>query len=233
MADVFENDSIEEKDNALKRFISFKNILFALLILIVINLLYLDILIIKSGNIKTIEKIISTPSSTNNQNDSFCSLSCITKINEEIQKLNKQTVSKAVTPTPTIAQTPSVGSSSVKEYYIPFGSGSGNSSDWQDVAGLQAYVDSAGYPNIKSVVFEASLHIPTGNETATVRLYNATDGHPVWNSEVNFNGNASSVFLTSSSVSLDNGNKLYKVQMKTQLQFNAVLDQSRLHITTK
>ncbi len=233
MANVFENDSIEEKDNIFKRFISFKNIFFALLILIVINLLCLDILIFKNRNIKTIEKIIPTSSLTNDQNDSSCSLSCITKINEEVQKLNKQTIQKAVTLTPTETKKPSVSSLSVKEYYIPFGSGSGNSADWQDVAGLQAYVDSVGYPNIKSVVFEASLHIPTGNETVTVRLYNATDGHPVWNSEVNFNGNASSVLLTSSSVSLDSGNKLYKVQMKTQLQFNAILDQSRLHITTK
>ena len=100
------------------------------------------------------------------------------------------------------------------------------------MAGLQASIDSNGYNSIKSVVFEVSLHVPTGNETASVRLYNSTDNHPVWNSELTFNGNSSSVFMSSSPISLDSGNKLYKVQIKTQLQYPAIVDQSRVHITT-
>lgn len=204
--------------------------LFILLFIILLNLLYLDIVVF--------QKIKQNPSSLLEFSDNGqCSSACVTKINEAVSSLTNilPTLTSSSSPTPT--KTPPVfsGSSSsvAKEYYVPFGSGSGSSSDWQDVPGLQAYVDSTAYQNIKQVVFEASLHIPTGNETASVRLYNATDGHPVWNSEVNFNGNTLSVFLSSQPVSLDIGNKLYKVQMKTQLQYPAILDQSRLHITTK
>ncbi len=230
MANIIENNSIGEKNNIFRRLSSFKNILLVLLILIFINLLYLDVLILKGESIKT----ISSPTFTQSgQSESSCSSACVTKINEAVKAFSKPSVLPTVSPIPTKSQNSSVSSSSVKEYYVPFGSGSGNSADWQDVSGLQAYVNSTSYPNIKSVVFEASLHIPTGNETVNVRLYNATDNHPVWNSEVYFNGNTSSVLATSSNVTLDSGNKLYKVQLKTQLQFQAILDQSRLHITTK
>nr|MBI5455765.1 hypothetical protein [Candidatus Levybacteria bacterium] len=236
MANDFKEESTGESGSIIKKIITQKNIILLLLFLIFLNLLYLDVIFIRGSGIKTIEKIISAPSSQTNQNDSTCSSACITKINEVKNNIKKQTssdITPTITPTPTKLQYQPQDSSSVREYYVPFGTGSGSSSDWQDVSGLQAYVDSVSYPNIKSVVFEASLHIPTGNETASVRLYNATDKHPVWNSEINFNGNSSSIFLTSASISLDSGNKLYKVQMKTQLQYQAILDQSRLHITTK
>lgn len=230
MANSFENDSIEEKSNIFKKIASFKNISLIFLIFIFINLLILDILIFKGVNIKT----ISIPSSQNTQNDLSCSSACITKINEAVQTFNKPSVLPTDTPIPT--KTPAQSgsfTSNVKEYYVPFGSGSGSSLDWQDISGLQASVDNTSYPNIKSIVFEVSLHIPTGNEIASVRLYNATDGRVVANSQLDFNGNTTSQLLISQPVNLDYGNKLYKVQMKTQLQFNAILDQSRLHITTK
>lgn len=234
MAKVFQEDTIEEKDSP-KRFLSRERIIILLLLVIFLNLVYLDILVLKGFGSKTIERIISQTPETSSDNQT-CGKDCVDKINEIVNLYLKPTasLSPTLTPTPTKAQSSSSSTQSVaKEYYVPFGSGSGSSSDWQDVAGLQAYVDSTAYQNIKQVVFEASLHIPTGNQTASVRLYNATDGHPVWNSEVNFNGNTLSVFLGSQPVSLDIGNKLYKVQMKTQLQYPAILDQSRLHITTK
>lgn len=236
MGRMFSDDvSSKEDKGRLKSLFSAKNILFLLLIAIFLNLVYLDILVFKGFGSKTIERIVSQDNEPSLSIET-CGQDCVNKIQEAVTQALKATASLSPTLTPTLAKTQSSLSNSqsvAKEYYIPFGAGSGSSSDWQDVSGLQAYIDSASYPNIKSVVFEASLHIPTGNETANVRLYNATDGHPVWNSEITFNGNSSSVFLTSSSVSLDSGNKLYKVQMKTQLQFNAILDQSRLHITTK
>ena len=232
MANIF-NDSIEESENPIKKIITRKNILFILLFLIFLNLLYLDLLFFQNSGIQTVKKIIPVPSQSDLSDN--CSSLCVDqKINNAISafKTNNSLI-PSVTPIPTkaVIQTNSVNVS--REFYIPFGSGSGSSSDWQDVGGLQAYVDSSNYPSIKSVVFESSLHIPTGNQIASVRLYNATDGHPVWNSQIDFNGNTSSLLLTSQVVYLDSGNKLYKVQMKTQLQFQAVLDQSRLHITTK
>lgn len=236
MAKVFQEDTIEEKD-APKRFLSRERIIILILFLIFLNLIYLDFMIFRVSSVKTIEKIISAPLTPPNitQDDNFCSTACISKINDLAVSLNKPTLTPTLTPVPTKSQTnsnSSSNSSAVKEYYVPFGSGSGNSFDWQDIAGLQASIDKSSYPNIKSAVFEVSLHVPTGNQTANVRLYNTTDGHPVWNSELAFNGNSSSVFMTSQAISLDSGNKLYKVQMKTQLQYSAIIDQSRIHITT-
>lgn len=232
MANII-NDSIEEEQSFVNKIINRKNILFILLLLIFLNLLYLDTLFVKNSVSQPTKE--TSPIATNNNSQDYCSASCIDqKISNAISafKINNS-LTPSITPTPTKAVVQSNPASVSREFYVPFGSGSGSSSDWQDVGGLQAYVDSSNYPNIKSIVFEASLHVPTGNETASVRLYNATDGHPVWNSQIDFSGNTSSLLLTSQAVSLDSGNKLYKVQMKTQLQFQAVLDQSRLHITTK
>jgi hypothetical protein len=235
MDKIFPKEPVEEESYSLKRFLSLKHIFYALIILVLANLIYLDIVIFQGGNAKVIEKITSNPSSSQdtskNNDETFCSQACITKINEAGTSLNKATPTSLPTSAPTKAQQTSGSTNAPKEYYVPFGSGSGSSSDWQDVSGLQANVDSAAYGTIKSVVFEASLHVPTGNENAAVRLYNATDNHPVWYSQLDFTGNTSSVFLSSNKITLDAGNKLYKVQLKTQLQFPAVLDQSRLHIT--
>jgi len=235
MAKVFDEDIIEERDRH-RGFLSKGKIVILILFLIFLNLIYLDFMILRLSNVKTIEKIVTAPftAQSSKQDDNFCSTACISKINDLAVSLNKPTLTPTLTPTPTKTPTSSstTQSSSIKEYYIPFGSGSGSSSDWQDIAGLQASIDKSGYPNIKSVVFEVSLHIPTGNQTANVRLYNATDGHPVWNSEITFDGNSTSVFKSSSPISLDSGNKTYKVQLKTQLKFEAIIDQSRVHIIT-
>ena len=230
--ELIEQSARDNKFDFIKKIFSKQNLIFLILFAIFLNLLYLDLIIAKGTNIKTIEKIISAPTFDKSSDNTACLNECKALINEEIGKLNKATpVISSPTPTkaPASAQTTS---STTKEYYVPFGSGSGSSLDWQDMAGLQASIDSNGYNSIKSVVFEVSLHVPTGNETASVRLYNSTDNHPVWNSELTFNGNSSSVFMSSDSISLDSGNKLYKVQIKTQLQYSAIVDQSRVHITT-
>ena len=118
-----------------------------------------------------------------------------------------------------------------KEYFVPLGTGTNATSDWADVVGASAYVDTAQYPKIKKVVFEATLAVPTGNQIAYVRLFNETDGHPVWYSEMSMNTTGPTL-LTTQAITLDKGSKLYKVQMKTQLKYPANLNQSRIHIAT-
>lgn len=142
------------------------------------------------------------------------------------------------TPSPSVAPTaapvvqqpvvvPQSQPAAVKEYFIPFGAGSSNAGDWTDVPGLTAQIDFGSYPNIKEVHFEASIAIPTANETASVRLFNVTDKHPVWYSEITLmNGQ----FISSNPIVYDTGLKTYQVQMKTSLQYTANLIQSRLHI---
>ena len=194
----------------------------------VFNLAYIDILTFLNPKPASVQKVVTfVPSVTP---DAFCPASCLSQIREATASY------KPSSKTPTITSAPlpvNVVAPRVKEFFIAFGSGSNSSNDWQDVPGLQAYIDSNNYPHIKSVTFEASVHVPTGNETANVRLFNATDKHPVWSSEVLFNGGGSPQLLISKPITFDEGNKLYKVQMKTQLQFQAILDQARIHIITK
>lgn len=120
---------------------------------------------------------------------------------------------------------------SVKEYFVPLGTGTTSSGTWTSISGAAAYVDSGNYPHIKQVVFEASVSVPTVNQSVNVRLYDVTDQHPVWFSDVILQSGSSGQFLVSQPITLDAGNKLYQVQMQTQLQYVASLDQSRIHIT--
>ena len=121
---------------------------------------------------------------------------------------------------------------SAKEYYVPLGSGSGIAGEWEDVTGVAAYIDSASYGRIKQVTFEATTAIPAGGQRIWVRLYNVTDQHPVWYSEMTTDM-SSATLLTSQPITLDKGNKLYQVQMKTQLKITTSLTQARIRITTR
>lgn len=123
------------------------------------------------------------------------------------------------------------GGSAAKEYFVPLGTGTNKSDDWLDVEGAQSYIDSTQYRKIKKVTFEATLEIPNGAQISYVRLYNVTDKHPVWFSEMNMDGSGPQL-LISAPISLDPGQKLYKVQMKSQLKGLINLVQSRVHILT-
>lgn len=122
--------------------------------------------------------------------------------------------------------------SSAKEYYVPLGSGSNNTDTWTDVAGASAYIDTSSYGKIKKVTFEATVSVPNGSQQVWARLFNSTDKHPVWYSEVSTD-NSGPITLTSPTISLDSGNKLYQVQMKSQLKGLTNITQSRIHITTQ
>jgi len=138
-------------------------------------------------------------------------------------------------PTPSIVpqainviQNSPAAASAVQDYYIPLGSGSSQAGDFTDVPGTQSIFDLGQYKNVKEIRFEASVYIPNAAQTVSVRLYNQTDKHTVWNSEVSTSNN--SAFLTSAPISYDNGAKTYQVQMKTQLQAPANLSQARIHV---
>ncbi len=141
-------------------------------------------------------------------------------------------VSLTPTPTPSKIQTSSSQSPLVKDYFIPLGSGSSQNPEWTDIPGVQAAIDFGKYQTIKEIRFEASIYVPTGNQIVSARLYNNTDQHPVWSSEVTMKENSTS-YLSSSSLVYDKGEKVYQVQMKTQLRDIANLVQSRIHIILK
>ena len=224
---------MEEEKN---KFLSLQTIFRTLAFLVLINIIFLDVFLFKDKKIEIIEKTVPVPAISNS-----CPVSCLSEISNATKTAAlsiKPTAPPAggFTPTPTArfvsqTQTPTQASSSVKEFFVPFGAGSNSSDDWQDISGLRATLDPANYGSIKTVIFEATIRIPTGNEIAYVRLYNTTDKHPVWFSDV-FQEGGTPQLLTSKPISLDSGNKTYQVQMKTSLKYPAYLDQSRLHIIT-
>lgn len=177
--------------------------------LLLANTLVIDYLVIKNLSNESGVLGVTTVTST-------CPQACITLINK----------SKTTTTTKTTG---------VKEYYIPLGSGVGSGAeatgDWEDVSGVQAYIDPSQYGKIKQITVETTVYVPTGNQKVWIRLVNSTDGRSMLGSELSMVGTGPTV-LTSPPISLDGGNKLYKIQMKTQLKYSANITQSRLRITT-
>lgn len=206
-------------------------------ILVVANIVYLDyqILIKKSATENTVDSakndnkiVLATPTLP----EDVCRTDCV---NSLLEKIKEATASIKPSDTKVFTQSKNAQSASesgVKEIFISFGSGTSSAYEWTDVGGLQAYIDTTKYPKIKSTVFEATVYIPTGNQKAEVRLYNATDKHPVWFSDVSLEGGQTQ-FLVSQPITLDEGNKLYQIQMKTSLKYPANLTQARVHIILK
>ncbi len=204
-------------------------LLVSLSVAIVANMLYVDSMLLPLIQ-KPMTSPVETsppPSSTSSTKPDICPQSCLTQI-DKVTSAVRLSLPPTPTSTPVIASIPAAGT---KEFFISFGGGSTMSDDWQDITGLTAIVDSTNYAQIKKVTFEASVHIPAANERAFVRLFDATDKHPVWFSEVSLEGGDTKLMI-SPAITLDPGEKMYQVQMKTSLKYQAVLDQSRLHIVT-
>lgn len=216
-----------------KSILVLKIILALLLLLILGNLVFLDWQIVKEKR-KVAEEnattALPTPTATptlrtnesSPSGEGNCPQACLLAIDQAVK----------TAPTPTLTITPQSSISSVKEFFVPFGSGSTRSNDWEDITGLAAYIDSTKYGKIKTAVFEAAVYIPDGDQGVYARLYNVTDKHPVWFSEVYHEG-GSPKLLVSQPITLDSGNKLYQVQMKTTLRHWANLNQARVKITTE
>lgn len=165
---------------------------------------------------------LSTPTSEPTSQQ-VCSSGCLSVIQQATKS-----AAPIIQKTQPIPQTVS----GTQEFYVPFGSATVTSQTMQTVSGLQAYVNTNNYPPIQQVFFEVSVSVPTGNETANVQLFNSTAQHPVWFSNVLFNGGTAGQLITSQPITLDPGNNLYVVQMQTQLTYPAILEQARLHIIT-
>ena len=214
-----------------------------LLFLLFINILLVDFLVARNLYGDT------TPPGVTSETDGTvdtksCSAGCLTAINDAVSPL-KMTPPPAGEPTsqmknvqvvqpteiPSQQTTLSQTENSVKEYFIPLGTGSSSSSDWTDLAGVKAEIDKTKYGRIQKVLFEASVHVPNANQIVEIRLYNETDKYTVGNSEFLYPSGTTQNFRIAE-IQLGQGAKTYKVQIKTQLQYTAVLDQARVHITT-
>lgn len=199
-------------------------------LLFLINLLILDIKVFRAEK----ETAVITPAIEKPQAEvtppddqvletNLCPSACLEIITEATASSLVQTI-----PLPT----PITFEPQIKEFYIPLGSGSTKSADWEELAGVEAVIDSANFSNIKSIIFEASLHIPTANGKVYAKLYNVTDKHDVWFSKVWAEGSVS-YRAESAEISLSPGRKLYRVMMRTTMSYEAILDSARVKILLK
>ncbi|MDP3726850.1 MAG: hypothetical protein Q8Q96_00870 [bacterium] len=206
------------------RFSLLRHLNMALFTFMFLNLLFLNIWVFQKRAREPIQTVVHSDESSKFKEE-------VSKIYETIQEATAS-VRLLLTPVPgSVSESLSSIPSSTKEFFVPLGSGTNIVDEWTDVAGAQAYIDRSQYGSIKSVVFEASVYIPTGNQIVWVRLFNVTDKHPVWLSEMSHEGGAPKL-LVSKPITLDSGNKLYQVQMKNQLKDKVNLVQSRVRITT-
>ncbi|HVT00713.1 MAG TPA: hypothetical protein VHE53_00590 [Patescibacteria group bacterium] len=203
----------------------------------VIALLILDLLFLNYKIIFVKPTLGSNIQSQTTQTASNSEGSTITEAKDSCGQNCQAYINKAISDAMGESRTTSVGTNTsanpASEYFVPLGSGVINSTSWQTVAGMQAYIDSSAYSNIGTVTFEISISIPSGNETANFQLYDQTQNHPVWNSEVTFTGGGTPQLLISAPITLDPGNNLYVVQAQTQLPFPAYITQARVHIITQ
>jgi len=188
-----------------------------LTLLLLANIIYLNIYLFNRG-------LLPKPSDTSHVQSPVVSITP-----SPITQPTRQTTLSPATPSKTQPPAQTFVPRTVKDYYISLGSGASDANTWTDVPGVQAVIDFGQYPHVKEIHFEISLYIPTANEWVSVRLYNETDKHPVWNSQVTTDP-ATTAYLTSPALSYDTGAKLYQVQMETQLQAPTTLVQSRIHI---
>ena len=196
-------------------------IIFSFLLLLTVNVVLLDLFVFSRPY------RLSEPISVVAPTPSFeCPGSCQTMIED---KLATQKNSEASIPLQT-TQLQSANSST-KEYYVSLGSGSTRLTDYQDLTSVEAYVNTINYPPIKQAYFEAHLRNTTGNGAVFAKLFNVTDKHDVWFSEVTFVGGGTG--LQESKIILDRGNKLYRVMIKATLPYDVYLDNARIRIVTQ
>ncbi|MBI2616596.1 hypothetical protein HYW55_00505 [Candidatus Gottesmanbacteria bacterium] len=202
-------------------------LLLTLLIVITINLFILDIKIFtpaatRFSDIST--TIVPTaPVVSADANENSCPASCVGLI-QNIQ--TSQTSAELPIQSQTSSQLPTT-----REYYIPLGSGSTQNTQWEDLTTTETLIDTALYGTVKEAYFIAALSNPTQNGIIEAQLYNATDKHAVWNSKVTMNG-PSSQTISSGSITLDAGSKLYRVQLKSGLGFSASVTSAKIRIVT-
>jgi hypothetical protein len=156
-----------------------------------------------------------------------CGQTCISEIEETV---TQAIASLSAYPIPTKAPTAKTTTTLQKsEQYIPMGTGATTNDEWEDMLGTDIFVDTANYGTITQTYFEASLWVPTKNGTVYARLYNVTDKHPVWFSDISTESEKSTR-VQSAKITLDPGGKVYRVQMRSSLRYPSNMDLARIKI---
>ncbi len=196
----------------------------AILIIALADLVYVNYWIIKGAKTESQNQVSNKSKSENPEVSPFLITATPSPSAETKTVETKSAVEKE---TQTIIQT------SQKEIFIPVGTGSTFASSYTDLGGLEVTIDTTKYSAIESVVFEASIWVQDGNGKMYAQLYNLTDKHPVWSSEISTNS-AKGILTTSGKITLEKGMKTYRVQAKTDMNaYAAHVDNARIKIVLK
>lgn len=130
-------------------------------------------------------------------------------------------------PTTSVAQ-----NQSVKEYYVPLGTGSTNSTTWIDLPGVEAYIAPSNYGTITEMYLEVAVRVPTGSGQVFARLKNVTDNNSLFESEVSYEGTAGKL-ISSGKIPVPTQTKLYRMQLRSSLGSEVVLDNARIKLFVK
>lgn len=197
------------------------------LLLLTVNIVMLDLVIFfgrttfPSEVAATTVRVTATPTQAES-----CPSSCEARIDTLARRIDALPVSETLKGASSLPQI----NKSVKENYISLGSGTTKNNIWEDIAGAEAVINTANYPGITSVTFEVFLKIPTANGKVFAKLYNVTDKHDVWFSEVNSEG--PTLTKKEATITLDPGAKTYRVMGLSTLKYDANVENARIRIVT-
>lgn len=211
-------------------------ILIFLLTIIAANLFILDIKVFSPNSVIMLSQVsISAtppPTTTNKQEstrDFSCPQSCLSIIERATES---STISVGSPPQLTTDNRQLTTARVARESYIPLGAGSTDKSSFADLTATETVIDPANYGTVKEAYFIASLKNPTRNGSVEAQLYNVTDKHPVWGSTVTMSS-AESQTISSGKITIDTGSKLYRVQLKSTLNYTVSLDNSKIRIISE
>lgn len=198
-------------------------IILSILLLLTVNIVFLDIVFFSPQN--EVSHVAAENSVVNNVPVATeCSQACKSYIN---------TVAAAsiASPSATVTVTSvDVPVSLPKEYYVPLGLGFTRSDEYDDLFGADVFIDTVKYPRIQKVTFEVYLRNPTGNGITYAKLFNVTDKHDVWFSEVSMVGGGSG--RREATIQLEPGNKEYRVKLRSSMKYDVYVDNARIKIVT-
>lgn len=162
---------------------------------------------------------------------------CGEECKEEIQRVisNSQITNSQkviITPTTVPTKTPSKTKTKSVSYVTVLGSGSTALTDWTALTGTDFYFDTADYPGLIQVTFEANMKLFNGSGRAYLRLFDVTHGIGVQGSDVNTNNN-SDVIVESGKINFWAGKNLIRVQGKSQTVETAVFNSGRLRLVVE
>lgn len=125
---------------------------------------------------------------------------------------------------------PSSAISSGSTIYIPLGSGGQwNNVDWTILPEYEVSLNPANFPNYTGMTLEVVFRVVDPSGTASIRLYNVTDGSAV-SSQIDTTSSTFSSY-SSASFKLATGIKTYRLQIKSTGEKYLIIQTARIKVT--